>query len=249
MVAEGNVRLGSPTFSPDGLELIYSRDGLDGTPITFRRSTRAGVDEPFPVGAPLVSLDAACPPEESRSIDLSPDGLRAYLVCYNDEVSPVGPGTLHIAERPSLTGEFVLRPETREVGPSAAISADELTLYTSSDVDLGGFPPRQYQRTSVSEMFGASSDIPGLETAALVAPDISPDGLSLYGGDGGVQVAVRSSKDAPFGAPTLLYMGGTQREALGAPEMSRDCRTLFYIQQLSVDTGTGVNATLMMARR
>lgn len=251
MVDEGGVRLGSPTFSPDGLELIYAREAMDGSAANygFRRSTRSSVDEQFPVGTPLTSLDVACAIDESRSADLSADGLRAYIVCYPSQASPVGPGTLHIAERPSLAGEFTLRPETRAVGPSAAISADELTLYTSSDIDLGGYPPRQFRRASVSEMFGDGTDIAGLETAMLLAPDISPDGLSLYGNDGGISVAVRVTVDEPFAAPTLLYPNPTTRTALGAPELSRDCRTLFYIEQVSPDTGTGINATLMMARR
>ena len=98
-------------------------------------------------------------------------------------------------------------------------------------------------------MFGDGTDIPGLEAALLLAPDISPDGLSLYGNDGGIAVAVRSTVDAPFAAPTLLYPNPTTRTALGAPELSRDCRTLFFIEQVSADALPGINATLMMARR
>ena len=253
MVDEGGVRLGSPTFSPDGLELIYSREVRDESAaptMGFRRSTRSSVDEQFPVGTPLPSLDVACAVDESRSADLSADGLRAYIVCYPSLMVPVGPGTLRIADRPSLTGEFTVRPESLPVGPSAAISADELTLYTTSDVDTHGYPPRQFRRSSTSEMFGAGSDIPGLESTYLLAPDISPDGLSLYGGlEGGVVVAVRPSIDAPFAAPTTLYPRPEGNAALGAPELSRDCRTLYYIEQVALESGSGVNATLKMARR
>lgn len=241
-----DVLLSSPTLSPDALELIYVRGR--GTQIEFHRSTRDSLVAPFPVGAPLPDLDAACQPGDARSADLSYDGLRAYVVCYSATAEPTGPGMLHVADRAGLAASFVFRSDSLRVGPSAAISRDELTLFSASDIDVGSAPPLQFTRSSLSATFGAGETISGLEGVFLSSPDPSPDGLSLYGGLlGDVVEARRSTASAAFGAPIVLYSRPSTNEQLGAPELSQDCRSLFYLHQTY--EGGLLRSQLLMARR
>lgn len=245
---ETGIVLGSPTLSPDGLELIYARKPQGQ--IEFRRSLRTSPQAAFPLGSPLPSLDAACQPEEDRSVDLSRDGLRAYVACYSATETPVGPATLHVAERASLAQDFTMRPGSSMIGPSAAISADELTLYSASNLDPGTYPSRQYTRRTPSDAFGDAADIPGLELVNITAPEPSPDGLSLYAGlRGELVVSTRPSLDQPFVAPTVLFSPAASVEQLGAPEVAHDCRSLYYLSQTSDVTTAMVSSVLMVVRR
>lgn len=246
LTGDPDVLLASPTLSPDAMELIYTRikDGQIG----FRRSRRMNILQPFPAGSPITSLDAACSVSEARSADLSADGKRAYVVCYSSSASPLGAGTLHVADRSDDGDTFAFRPETLQVGPSAAISADDLTLFTSSEQDAGAEPARQFTRPSQSEQFGAAQAIPGLETENLSAPDVSRDGLILFAGlRGDLVVASRTSRDKPFSAPTILFAAPSVTQPLGSPEISADCRSLVYLAQTSQN---GLSTSqLMLARR
>lgn len=79
-----------------------------------RRSTKA---DPFLTFQPIAELYGLCVPANA-TIDLSADGLRAYLACY----SPGGGGDLLVATRPSLEGAFVVAGPYGLVGASAAIA-------------------------------------------------------------------------------------------------------------------------------
>jgi len=250
MPRETGVALGSPTLSPDGLELIYARK--PSGQIEFRRSLRTSTSTSaaFPIGSPIPALDAACQPGDDRSVDLSRDGLRAYVACYAATGKPIGPATLHVAQRSAVGQDFTLLPGTSTVAPSAAISADELTLYTSSDVNPGLAPPRQYTRGALADAFGSAADIPGLETLNVSAPDPSPDGLSMYGGlNGEVVVSTRPSVGMPFSAPVTLLAPAAALEQLGAPELSHDCRSLYYLSQTSGTTTNMLTSVLLVVRR
>lgn len=248
MPRETGIPLGSPTLSPDELELIYARKPTGQ--IEFRRSLRTSTSAAFPIGSPIPALDAACQPGDDRSVDLSRDGLRAYVACYAATGTPVGPATLHVAQRTAVGQDFTLLAGTSMIAPSAAISADELTLYTSSDVNPGLAPPRQYTRGALEDVFGSAADIPGLETLNVSAPDPSPDGLALYGGlNGGVVVSARPSVDMPFSAPMTLVAPTAALEQLGAPELSHDCRSLYYISQTSDTTTNMLTSVLLVVRR
>lgn len=246
LTEEGNVKLASPALSPDALSIFYTRTS-EGQ-IGFRMSTRANLTAVFPVGAPVPELDAACQAADARSVDLSADGLRAYVACYSATAEPVGAATLTVADRASLTAPFVLRGEKTQVGAGAAISRDELLLFTSSDVNPGFEPPRLFKRASSAEAFGPGAAIPGLEAINLTAPDPAPDGHTLFGGlMGSVVVTTRDSATAAFAAPTMLFTAENATQQLGAPEISQDCRRLFFVRQTSANGLT--TSELMEARR
>jgi len=229
LAGETGVPVASPSLSPDTLELFYVRESKEEH--AFRRSTRADDNAMFTAGAPVPELDAACAAGESRTIGLSSDGLRAYVVCYAADPNALGGGVLHVADRASQGAAFTLRAGTAMVGPSAAISSDELTLYTSSDVDPGSDPPRRYRRAATTAEFGSGEDIPGLSVVNLSAPDPSPDELELFGAlDTDLVVTTRATRDGAFGEPRIL-LPHVENAIYGAPEISRDCRSLFVVRQ------------------
>jgi hypothetical protein len=68
----------------------------------------------------------------------------------------------------------------------------------------------------------------------------------LYGGlDSSVQVAARATPSGAYGAPTIVVETTTDH-AVGAPEVSHDCRSLYYID---VDmSGTGPSVYTLQVR-
>jgi hypothetical protein len=85
----------------------------------------------------------------------------------------------------------------------------------------------------------------------LVAPDPSPDGLWLFGlGEGGIAVAGRVRLDAPFGALSVVLTSDNQvGRLLFDPEVSEDCRRLYYIQRESGPPPAYGTYTLRVATR
>jgi hypothetical protein len=114
------------------------------------------------------------------------------------------------------------------VGPSPSISADELVVYTSALTRPG--PPLMYTRATVTAQFGPGTPVPGLATVDISTLDPSPDGLSLYGTlNGGIAVATRPSKDAPFGTPTPVIASMVSTDVFGSEDLSPNCRSLYFI--------------------
>ena len=151
---------------------------------------------------------------------------------------------VRVARRPRIGGTFVIdAADYGQTGPDFSISADELTGYAAAipielppDLPLppDNFSPRLFTRPAKSATFGVRAGrlIPGLETVPLAAPDPSPDGLWLFGANGHIVVAWRERLDAPFGAPSVAMAGDFQAGIfLRDPEVSRDCRRLYYVQQ------------------
>ncbi len=243
--AAPNDELGGVTLSPDELELFYSSitpAAVDGS--HFYRSTRASKADVFMLGTTVPELDAACESGQRRTMDLSHDGLRAYLVC----VPPEGPaygGSLRIADRPSLGAPFVLRTMTYgEIGNSPSISRDELTLYTTQPDGSYDYIQR-YERGTTSEAFGPAEDLSLGSFDFPSSPDIGPDDLSLYFGmNTTVGVATRASTEADFGVATELFTIASP-SAGGSPEISRDCRSLYYI---NLERSVADNSTVFSIR-
>jgi hypothetical protein len=71
--------------------------------------------------------------------------------------------------------------------------------------------------------------VAGVESVLLVAPDLAPDGLTLYGAAGGNELGFvrRRSGAEPFADFEAIAVG--QLTAAGAPEISADCRTLYFV--------------------
>jgi hypothetical protein len=225
--------LSSPVISSDERELFYVQ--YDEPYVGhFRRSTRATSEGRFPDGAVVAELDAACAPRDYRSLDVSLDGLRAYVVCF-ESIEEGTYGELRVAERRSRDRPFVLLAESfGSIGASPALTRDELLLYTSSP-DGTGNPPRVYTRSARDQPFANGVAVAGLAATGMTSPEPSPDGLSLFGGESArIVVASRTSPEAAFGAPAPLLSPPDGTWLLGAPELSADCRRLYYV---AVDAG------------
>ena len=232
------VRVYSPTLSRDELELLYSATDAASAK-TFRRSTRASKLDAFEPGESLPELDAACAPSEDRTLDLTPDGLRAYIGCYDPTVS--FSGSLRVARRASPDAAFVLDAESYgTVGASPSIAADELTVYTS------GFDASQeaglvYERAAPDAPFADGFEIPGLNGRPAQGPDISVNGLALFFGDDyGVWAATRESPDVPFSTldPVIEAAADPRAASWLSPAISDDCRSLYAVRYVA-DTGAG----------
>jgi hypothetical protein len=230
--------IASPALSPDELEMFYSRIRGDGS-VSFERTSRASTADSFPAGSAVPELDSSCQAGDLRGIDLSADGLRAYVVCIAPEALPFS-GTLRMAERGDPSSPFVLNPmEFGTVGSSPAIGHDELTLYTSNDYNPGTDPGRRYTRTSISEAFGPASDVPGLDDVIFTSPDPGPDGLSIFmGKSGALAISSRAAAADPFGTATDL-IAGSAAAVFGSPEVSQDCRAVYFI---GIDYTSGAGA-------
>jgi hypothetical protein len=242
--------LSSPTLSPDELEMFYVESASSGTSYNFRRSIRSTKAAVFPAGDVVPELDAACSPAQHRNIDLSRDGLRAYFSCQVDPTVAT-PEPLRIARRSAVGGTFVVDPQNYGmVGPSAAIGMDELELFSSEKTSVDPGPPRRYTRSSMSTAFGNPVSIPGLESVGLIAPELSPDGLSMFGAISlSLVVVERSRPDAAFAAPTVLLPVDPMTTVVGAPEIAQNCRSLYYVQnELIAATGT-VDSTIRVMTR
>jgi hypothetical protein len=117
------------------------------------------------------------------------------------------------------------------VGASAAPSADELQLVSSSEQNATGTaPPALYVRSTLTDPFGTANPIPGLEQVDLLTPALGPDSLTLFGAvSESIVVVSRSNSLAAFGAPTTLFANDGSTNFYGAPEVSNDCRYLYYV--------------------
>jgi hypothetical protein len=226
-------------LSADELELLYAATDVEGASKEFRRATRSSKLDAFEPGAPLPELDAACTPTDDRTLDLTPDGLRAYIACYDPTVS--FSGLLRIARRSAPDASFVLDAQSYGmVGASPAIAAGELVVYTSG-YDASADPGLVYERAAPDAPFEAGFEIPGLGALATPAPDISVNGLALFfGKEYGVWVATRKSLDEPFSTldPVIEAPADAPASSWNSPAISDDCRSLYAVRYVA-DTGSG----------
>jgi len=238
--------LASPAIGPGELELFYVHYDSASAPGQFRRSTRASREASFGSGEVVTELDGACMPDEYRTIDLSSDGLRAYLMCFSTLDFYATYGQLRIAHRESLAAPFVLDAMTYgQVGASPSISLDELSVYTSYEQGIGSGPLQRYSRDSADSSFEPGTDVAGLAAAAyLSSPDIGPDDRAIFASqDGGLVRAQRADAMSQFETPEILLPREPLENGLfvtfGAPEASADCRTLYAVAV--DDNGTGIS--------
>lgn len=227
-VFQDGPRVTTPTLTADELLLFYAR-GASGEE-RFHVSTRASRTEAFPPGVSVPELDAACQPTDDRSIDISNDGLTAYVSCY--ATGTLGePTTLYALARSSRTEAFGSASEVGSMTPSSSIEDDGLSAVWSGEDTPS---TRLATRTSTTESFGNDSELLGLESTNVYAPDLAPDGLAIYGGidtaEGrSLAVATRSNRDEPFGAPAVFTALIDGLPNSGAPELSADCRSLYFV--------------------
>ena len=225
----------SPAITGDGLELFFVAGALEQE--QFYSVKRANRAEDFGEAAPVPALNAECTFSSIKTIEVSNDGLRIYLSCSPDLQSD---GVLTMMTRASRDSTFGSPSVVGATPLSPWLSDDQLSLfYASTEAKSATF---MATRGSIDEKFGAPSEVPGLETAALSAPTLSPDGLEIYGfrrADNTLVRAKRTSIDAAFGIPTeavdLTSIGGT-----GAPDLTTDCRSVLMMGYLNEGRGSGI---------
>jgi hypothetical protein len=205
----------SPAVTADELELFYT---VGSHYFVATRSSASGV---FFQSRALNELDAACPVSTGlRSIDVSNDGLRVYLGC-NDSG-----GALVTAHRTARTSTATFIADGTMTGGfyEPAVVMNEFALY-----DRG---PTWAARTDIGAAFPQRMPIPNF-TTMLEAPDVSPDGLTLYGhamtpGGFSILAYTRSSTGVDFDPNSVTMLPNPTGQSLAAsPEISASCRTLY----------------------
>jgi serine/threonine protein kinase/Tol biopolymer transport system component len=185
---------------------------------------------------------------EEHYVNVSGDGLALYFA--STRPSGLGQGDLWVSTRDSREEPWgpprnlgsTINTEHAETAPS--ISADQLTLYFSSDRP-GGLGGRDNdsdiwvsKRQTINGPWGAPVNLgPPINTPGFEwVQSISADGLELYyggnrkGGLGGsdVWVATRVTKEDLWGTPKNLGPAVNTDWTDGAPSLSPDGLMLFY---------------------
>jgi len=225
-------RLASPGVSPDGLELFYIYWHTTDLPLgSIMRSVRTSTDDIVMPGEIIPELDAACLPTEDRSMEVSSDGLSAYILCFADLQSD-SVGALHVAHRPSLGAAFVLDTMTYgQVGASPSFPADELTVFTSFEQGIGAGPLMTYERDAKGAAFGPGTPVPGLEDHYLASPTVSSDALTLFATfSNSIVMSTRASRAEPFTYQGVAALPASSSDYFGAPFVSADCGSLYVVR-------------------
>jgi len=248
--------INGPSVTADELQLFYSRGGDSGpdvlTQLLFYR-TRTSTTEAFGGAQPLPELADVCMPEDHVNPDISEDGLTLYVTCTKrTELGlPEGTSQLRVARRKDRASPFVLDAEpVGAVFASAGLSADELTAYTGGEI--WGTAPQLFSRSSKAEKFGANQPVPGF-TSPLNSPDISADGLTLFGAAPPeptvhqlVWRATRSSLSEDFGPASILDFGFPDN-IFGAPNVVPSC-SLYMVMIPAASSGMGSVTSVQVAR-
>jgi len=220
-------------LTPDELELYYINYPNDVRIIERRvRSSRAAS---FGAGEAVPELVDVCPSVNPAfgvgTVDLSPDGLTAYISCEEDVELPT---TLVVATRSALGAPFT--PDLTPMGTVGAsfATADGLEGFSNTPGALDQLD--RHGRASRSEPFGEPEPL----AIQLRGPDPSNDGLWLFGSlpiegsetqDYHLAAAVRSDLASPFGEPTIA---GFPAPPAGfsdlTPSISADCRSLYFLR-------------------
>jgi hypothetical protein len=247
--------INGPTVTADELQLFYSVS--DNTTAALVESVvyrqRQSVGEAFGPSQTLPELANVCLSDQHVNPDISEDGLTLYVTCtahVNFGLSE-GPSALRVARRSDRSASFTLDAEPAgSVFASAGLSADELSAYSSGEIS--GTAPQKFTRASKTEKFGAAQPVPGF-TTPLNSPDISADGLTLFGAApsslSGRQVLIRATRASvtqDFGPPSDLDFG-MPTVTTGAPNVTPGC-SLYFVMVTIPATGTGSELSVQLAR-
>lgn len=206
------------SITGDERELVFVMDTGNGyaTPVI---TTRASAQGSFPPAEAIGGV-AACTTTYG-AVDISDDGLRLYHSCSADLATL---SEVHLAERSDREEPFEDRGVVASMGSSVAVASDELSIYSSG---LGNGPPLVAVRATPGAAFGEASAIPGLEDSALTTPDLSSDGLVLFGRENGeLGYYTRETSGSDFTTFTVL---GELPDTPGSPVISADCRSLYFV--------------------
>jgi hypothetical protein len=193
--------------------------------LEIRHSVRQDA-ESFPLATTDAVLSAACS-GDLPTLDVSEDGLRAYVACQPaDDTLPV---RVVLAVRPTTNDAFVVRGVLlAELGFSVGVAPSELVLTASGRASP---LPVMSARPDPSADFGAAEPIPGIEAwvEPLSAPVLAGDDLTLFGHVTSPALALghatRPSVDDAFGAFVPIPTG---LEVAGSPDVTPDCRAVYF---------------------
>jgi hypothetical protein len=212
------------TVTGDELELFFNLENV----ISSHKRVSTGVL--FPDATPVAELGDVCGALVVGGMDVTLDGLRLYIACSDDAGGYLGP--LRLATRTDRQSPFVLAPGALgTVGNSISISQDELTLYAVTAPGSMSYT-LVYQRGSLNDPFGPGELVMGLG-GPFRYPEISPDGLNLFGvagpDSGRLVVASRGAASGPFSSPTSVGLPAPAASYTQfAPTISQTCR-LWYL--------------------
>lgn len=218
-------------ITPDELELYYVIAPQDVRIIERRvRSSRSSSFGPAEAVPELLDLCPGLSPDFAvGTIDLSPDGLVAYIAC---ETVVELPTTLVRATRTALGAAFTPDPTPLGIVGASFATADGLEGFANTPEALDQID--RYQRTSLTVPFGEAERLP----IVLRGPDPSNDGRWLFGGvpiagtdQYQLAAAMRPDRGSPFGEPTSE---GFPSPPAGfsdyTPTISADCRSLYFLR-------------------
>jgi len=241
----------SLSVTGDDLELFYEVPGPEhGVMVRTRTQRDAAFGDAREIAAAVIDF---CPPEEGPSIDISDDGLRLYMTCVNTVTAnpdePFAPAPIYVAERPNRTTlDFVRRPDALGLGGiSFSVSADELTAFWSDYSDTSNPTVLTGTRSSLSGSFSAGTEPLGLNQAVLRFPELSTDGLHLFGSlkTGAISSIVmytRASLSGDFRTPSSEGLPvppviaddpntpSAENVSDFSPTLSADCRSLYFLR-------------------
>lgn len=223
LVFDGVSRALGPAVTGDELELFFFDEvGEVGL------ATRARTSDPFTTYRMVPELSALCGGSTVTGVDVSEDGLRAYVAC-----SVVGLVQAHRSSR-DAGAAFVQDAVVATTASTPAVVQDELELY---DQMLGQVT--RATRSSTSSPFSAPVPLTGLAGVGdTSSPDLSPDGLTLYvslttpPGSSTRQLVsfTRASTSAEFSASTQSFLGIESSTNSGSPEVTASCRSMYFAQ-------------------
>jgi hypothetical protein len=210
--------------------------------IRFDPRSDAAVDAP-PDGCALspwstpVQLTEIATVKGDSGPELALDGLTLYF-----DSPRVNVGDLYVAVRPDRASPFgiatnlgAVNTTNRELDPT--ITADQLDLLFSSDRVGGAYCIYESLRASPAAAFPAATRRGELcTTTQAEGPSISADGLTLYYSThgstsklGAIMVAIRSARNAAFGAPSPVAVASAA--LVGFPALSSDQLTLYLEEE------------------
>jgi len=229
----------NPTFSADGLELLFisDRPGSQDYDIWYASRTHAAL----PFGTPVNVSEINSPGREATPC-LSSDGLTLYFArgwtghtqSY-DVYAAVRPDRSSAFSAPELVAE--VQSPMSDGGPF--ISADGLALYLVYDAD---FPPPMEDlyvatRSAPGDPFSTPARIDELSTDNMERdPWVSADGLSMYFvsnrdgthfGDYDIYLSERASVGQPFGEAVKVF-GVSSVEHDGSPFYDENTGSLYF---------------------
>ncbi len=236
----------APSISVDGLELYWHSRGREADTsalgdiwCTTRATTADAWGTPVNLGSTV----------NSSSADFNPSISADRLELYFSSDRPGGSGSqdIYVATRMTRENKWdeavnlgsMINYATNDGGP--CISADGLELYFQSYNRAGGYGHVDNwiaTRTTRDETWGVPVPFPPpLNTSYRDAtPNISDDGLALFfdserpGGEGksDIWMAIRSTKDEPWGTPFNLGPTVNTSFSEGSPNFWADGLQLYF---------------------